>query len=90
MSSSILLSLALLAYLFTIAIVFTYKAIAARDLVKAIIFSAGQSIAFAIAYAILMAPDILYAYLAVGLGIYPILILYAISKTKRFEGDQHD
>jgi len=78
-------SILLLTYLFTIAIVFTYKAVSEKDLVKAVVYSAAQSIAYAIAYGVLMAPDILFAYLAVGVGIYPIIILYAISKTRRFE-----
>lgn len=81
----VLYQILLVAYLFTVALLFTIKAVEAKDLLKAVIFSAVQSIAFAIAFAVLLAPDILLAYLAVGLGIYPILIIYAISKTERFE-----
>ncbi len=77
--------LLLLAYLFTVAAVLTYKAIVSKDLLKAILYSAGQSVAFAIALTVLMAPDVLYAYLAVSVGIYPIILLYAVRRTERFE-----
>ncbi len=78
--------LALLAYLFTVATILTYKAIVSKDLLKAILYSAGQSVAFAIALTVLMAPDVLYAYLAVSVGIYPIILLYAVRRTQRYEG----
>lgn len=78
--------LVLLAYLFTIAAILTYKAIVSKDLLKAILYSAGQSVAFAIALTVLMAPDVLYAYLAVSVGIYPIVLLYAVRRTQRYEG----
>jgi len=81
----ITLGLILLMYLFTAAIVFTYKAITEKDLVKAIIFSASQSVAYGIAYAVLLAPDIMLAYIAVGIGIYSVIMLYVVSKTERFE-----
>jgi len=81
----ITLGLILLMYLFTVAIVFTYKAITEKDLVKAIIFSASQSVAYGIAYAVLLAPDIMLAYIAVGIGMYSVILLYVVSKTERFE-----
>ncbi len=81
----ITLGLILLMYLFTAAIIFTYKAITEKDLVKAIIFSASQSVAYGIAYAVLLAPDIMLAYIAVGIGIYSVILLYVVSKTERFE-----
>ena len=82
----IIFTLALLTFLTTIALAATIKAIAEKDLVKAVVFSALQSVAYAIIYGVLMAPDILYAYIAVGIGIYPVIVLYAIAKTYRFEG----
>ncbi len=81
----IIYPLLLTAYLFTIALVFTILAIKEKDLIKAVIYSAVQSVAYAIAFGVLLAPDILLVYLAVGLGIYPVIILYAISRTRRFE-----
>ncbi len=81
----ITLGLVLLAYLFSIAMLFTYKAITEKDLIKAVIFSASQSVAYAIAYAVLLAPDIMLAYIAIGIGVYSIILLYVISKTERYE-----
>jgi uncharacterized MnhB-related membrane protein len=77
----------LLAFSLTLALILAYFAIVQRDLVKAAVLSAGQSLAYAFAYFILAAPDILFAYIPVAIGIYTILLLYAISKTERFEED---
>ena len=78
-------TLLVLLYLSVVALVSSILAIRSRDLVKAVAFSAMQSVAYAIVYALLLAPDILLVYVAVGVGIYPVLTLYAISKTRRFE-----
>mgnify|MGYP000212137820 FL=1 len=75
----------LLAFSLTMALIATYLVIKSRDLIKAVVFSAMQSIAYSLAYYLLAAPDIVLAYLAVGVGIYSILLLYAISKTERYE-----
>ncbi|RLG90823.1 MAG: sodium:proton antiporter [Thermoprotei archaeon] len=77
--------LLLIAYFSTLGLVFTYFALKDKDLIKAIIFSTIQSISYALIYGTLLAPDILLVYLAVGFGIYPILLLYAVSKTRRYE-----
>lgn len=77
--------LLLIAYFSTLGLVFTYFAIKERDLIKAIIYSTIQSISYALLYCALLAPDILLVYLAVGFGIYPIMLLYAVSKTRRYE-----
>lgn len=77
--------LALTLYLSAAALVSAILAVRERDLVKAVAFSAMQSVAYAIIYALLLAPDILFVYVAVGVGIYPVIMLYAISKTRRFE-----
>jgi len=75
----------LLAFSLTMALIATYLVIKSRDLIKAVVFSAIQSIAYSLAYYLLAAPDIVLAYLAVGVGIYSVLLLYAISKTERYE-----
>jgi len=78
-------TLCVVLYLCVTALIASILAIRSRDLVKAVAFSAMQSVAYAIIYALLLAPDILLVYVAVGVGIYPVLMLYAISKTRRFE-----
>jgi len=64
---------------------FAYMAITEKDLLKAVAYSAGQSVAYSILYYILMAPDIVLAYIAVSVGIYSALLIFVISKTKRYE-----
>jgi len=81
-------TIATLCVLMTAAFVASVKAVIERDLIKAVIFSALQSVAYALIFGILMAPDILYAYVAVSLCLYPVLLIYAIWKTYRFEGDK--
>jgi len=80
-----MLAISMMAFAFTLAAIFTHLAIKNRDLVKATIFSAGQSTAFALIFFLLMAPDIVLAYVAVAVGIYTVLLLYVISKTERYE-----
>ncbi len=75
----------LLIIAFTLAIVFTYKTLVEKDLVKAVVYSAGQAIAYGLAFIVLMAPDLALAYVAVGVGIYSALFLLVISRTERYE-----
>lgn len=77
----------LLAFGLTLSLLLTYYTIVQRDLIKAAILSAGQSIAYALVYFLLAAPDILFAYIPVAVGIYTVLLLYAVSKTERLERD---
>ena len=75
----------LLIVAFTLAIVFTYKTLVEKDLVRAVVYSAGQAIAYGLAFIVLMAPDLALAYVAVGVGIYSALFLLVISRTERYE-----
>ncbi len=77
--------LLLLCFFSTAGMISSYLAIREKDLLRAIALSAVQSIAFALLYAVLLAPDILLVYLAVGLGIYPIILIYTVKKTRRYE-----
>ncbi|NJE46603.1 DUF4040 domain-containing protein [Thermococcus sp. GR7] len=77
--------LLILATVAVLGMVFSYLAITEKDLLKAVGFSAVQAIAYAIAFYILMAPDIVLAYVAIAVGIYSALLVFVISKTKRYE-----
>ena len=66
--------------------VFTYLAVTERDLVKAVAYSAGQSIAYSILFQVFAATDILLAYIAISVGVYSALLIYIVGKTERFEG----
>lgn len=76
----ILLALAML-----FALIATYLAIVEKHLVKAVVFSAIQSIAFTLALYLLRAPDIVLVYLPITVGIYPAAILFLIKKTEEVE-----
>ncbi|MEM1635276.1 MAG: hydrogenase subunit MbhD domain-containing protein [Thermosphaera sp.] len=76
----------LLSFASLLAIAFVFLAITEKDLLKAIVFSAGQSIAYSIILQLFVAPDVLLAYIAVSVGIYSALLVYIVSKTERFDG----
>ncbi|MFA4718618.1 hydrogenase subunit MbhD domain-containing protein [Pyrococcus kukulkanii] len=63
----------------------SYLAITEKDLLKAVAYSAIQAIAYAIIFYLLMAPDIVLAYVAIAVGIYSALLIFIIGKTERYE-----
>lgn len=69
-----------------LSVIATYLAVSDRDLLKALIFSALQSTAYAIIFLVLMAPDIVLVYVPVAVGIYPAVVLALIRRVGRFEG----
>ena len=75
----------LLALFMTYAIILTYKTLMETNLVKAVIYSAGQAIAYTLALILLAAPDLVLAYVAVGVGMYTALFLFVISRTENRE-----
>jgi energy-converting hydrogenase B subunit D len=73
----------------TASLLLTYKTLVERDLLKAIVYSAAQSVFFALLFLVLMSPDVALAYAAVGVGVYSALFLTALAKTERYErGDE--
>jgi uncharacterized MnhB-related membrane protein len=66
--------------------IFTYLAVTERDLLKAVAYSAGQSVAYSILFQVFAATDILLAYIAISVGVYSALLIYIVGKTERFEG----
>ena len=81
------LTYGVLAIIAVVSIVGTYLAIIEKDLIKAVLFSALQSTAYAFIFYILMAPDIVLVYVPVAVGLYPAILILLIKKTERFEGD---
>lgn len=81
-----ILTLMLIICAMLLSLVFVYMAITEKDLLKAIAFSAGQSIAYAIVLQVMAAADIVMTYIAVSVGLYSALLVFVISKTERFEG----
>ncbi len=79
------LHLAILAITALIGLAASYLAITEKDLLKAVAYSAVQAIAYAIIFYLLMAPDIVLAYVAIAVGIYSALLIFLIGKTERYE-----
>ncbi|WP_297552822.1 hydrogenase subunit MbhD domain-containing protein [Thermococcus sp.] len=79
------LHLTILAITALIGLIASYLAITEKDLLKAVGYSAVQAIAYAIAFYLLMAPDIVLAYVAIAVGIYSALLIFIIGKTERYE-----
>lgn len=67
------------------ALIATYLAIIERDLLVAILYSAVQSVMFALLYYLLLSPDIVLVYVPVAVGLYPLLMILLIKKTERYE-----
>lgn len=63
----------------------TYLAVRSRDLLAAVVLSAVQSVAYALIYYILMAPDIALVYIPVSVGVLPAVTVLLIKKTERYE-----
>ncbi len=68
-----------------VSVIATVLAVQARDLLKAVIFSALQSVAYTLMYYLLMAPDIVLVYAAVAVGIYPLILVLLVKKVGRYE-----
>ena len=78
-------TLPLLAIFSGIGVVFTYLAITERYLVRAVVYSAIQSVAVAFIFYLLRAPDIVLVYVPISVGIYPAAIFFLIRKTEEVE-----
>ncbi len=68
-----------------LSVVFIYFAVTEKDLLKAAVFSAGQSVCYTILLHTMATPDIAMTYLAVSVGLYSALLVFVISKTERYE-----
>ncbi len=79
------LCLAMIGFASLLSVFATIMAVLDRDLLRAALFSALQSTLYAFLFYVLMAPDIVLVYVAVAVGIYPLLIVLLIKKVGRFE-----
>lgn len=79
------LHLVMLAVILGVSFITIYLMVQERDLLKMIVLSAAQSTFYAIALYILLVPDVVLAYIAVAVGIYTALLMFAVKKTERFE-----
>jgi uncharacterized MnhB-related membrane protein len=66
-------------------VLFTFLTVKTKDLMYAVVFSSVQSVAYALIYFLLLAPDIVLVYVAVSVGIYPLIVILLIKKVGRYE-----
>ncbi len=69
----------------TAALIAAILAMFEKDLLKAIVLSGIESIFTAFLLVVLLAPDLLIAYVAVGLGINSVILIYALLRGERYE-----
>ncbi|ADV65310.1 Na(+)/H(+) antiporter subunit B [Desulfurococcus mucosus] len=69
----------------TLALLATIAVFRERDVAKAIVYSGIESAFYAILLSYLLAPDLLIAYIAIGLGVNSLLLIYVLSKGDRYE-----
>ncbi len=79
------LHLVMLAVILGVSFITIFLMVFERDLLKMIVLSAAQSTFYAIVLYILLVPDVVLAYIAVAVGIYTALLMFAVKKTERFE-----
>ncbi|MGC9121785.1 MAG: Na(+)/H(+) antiporter subunit B [Thermogladius sp.] len=77
--------LLLSAFSAVMAMVATIKIVYETDVLKAIIISGVESLFYSIILASFLAPDLLIAYIAVGLGLNSAILLYALRGGERYE-----
>jgi len=69
----------------TLALIATIIALFERDVLRAIILAGIESVFYALLLALFLAPDLLIAYIAVGLGLNSVILIYALMKGERYE-----
>lgn len=69
----------------TLALIASILAMLEKDLLKAIILSGVESVFFALLLLIFLAPDLLIAYIAIGLGVNSVIFIFALRRGERYE-----
>jgi energy-converting hydrogenase B subunit D len=64
---------------------FVILAVKSRDLLMAVIYSAVQSTLYSLLLFLLLAPDIVLVYVAVSVGLLPLLTILLVKKVGRYE-----
>jgi len=69
----------------TLSIILAYLTMVEKDLLIATIYIAFIGVLYTLIYYILMAPDVVLAYMPVSSILLPLMIVIVLKKTKRFE-----
>ncbi|MEM1526653.1 MAG: hydrogenase subunit MbhD domain-containing protein [Ignisphaera sp.] len=68
-----------------VSIIISYLTIVEKDLLIATIYIAFIGVLYTLIYYILMAPDVVLAYIPVSSILLPLMVIIVLKKTKRFE-----
>lgn len=80
-----MLAIAVVLFASFVSVVSTYLAIAERDLLVSVLFVSLTGISYTLIYYVLMAPDVVLAYIPVSSVLLPALLFLLIKNTKRYE-----
>ncbi|WP_440059081.1 Na(+)/H(+) antiporter subunit B [Thermogladius sp. 4427co] len=80
-----IIMLLLAAFSSTMALIAALKIVFEKDVLKAIVISGVESLFYSILLAVFLAPDLLIAYIAVGLGLNSAILIYALRGGERYE-----
>ncbi|MGB9828180.1 MAG: Na(+)/H(+) antiporter subunit B [Thermosphaera sp.] len=69
----------------TLALISTIVVVQEKDVAKAVVLAGVESVFYALILSIFLAPDLLIAYVAIGLGLNTVILLYVLSKGERYE-----
>jgi energy-converting hydrogenase B subunit D len=72
----------------TLALAATLAALVERDVLKSIVIAGLESVFLAFMLIVFLAPDLLIAYIAVGLGLNSIVLIYALMRGDRYEEER--
>ncbi|MCC6033428.1 MAG: DUF4040 domain-containing protein [Desulfurococcaceae archaeon] len=69
----------------TLALVSTVMVIYEKDVARSVVLAGVESVFYALVLAVFLAPDLLIAYVAIGLGLNTAILLYVLSRGERYE-----
>jgi uncharacterized MnhB-related membrane protein len=69
----------------TLALVSTVMVIYEKDVARSVMLAGVESVFYALVLAVFLAPDLLIAYVAIGLGLNTAILLYVLSRGERYE-----
>ncbi|MEO3993204.1 MAG: DUF4040 domain-containing protein [Desulfurococcaceae archaeon TW002] len=69
----------------TLALIAAVITLYTKDVAKAVVVAGIESVFYAVVLSVFLAPDLLIAYIAIGLGANTVILLYVLSKGERYE-----
>jgi len=69
----------------TLALISTILVLYEKDVAKAVVLAGVESVFYALLLQVFLAPDLLIAYVGIGLGLNTVVLLYVLTKGERYE-----